>query len=78
MFTVSDLYLINRKIIGSLLNWGNSQPNYRIFSATQWSDIKNSTSNLKIQYPGILSTTIDNIQNGQQNNFYIIRTGYSN
>jgi hypothetical protein len=78
LFTVSDLYLINKKIIGSLINWDNSQPNYRIFLSPQWLDIKNSTLNLKTQYPGVLNTTIDNIQNGQQNNFYIVRTGYSN
>jgi hypothetical protein len=73
-FSVSDIYLQIKKSRGH--TW--SMPNYRIYTQTEHSIIRSSTTNLRLTYPGIQTTTTTSLTSGGVTNFYIIRTGYDN
>ena len=73
--TVSDSYNIYGKMSGRFASWVS--PNYRIFNSAQWSVINIGTTDLRLLYPGVQSTTITPV-NGGSTNFYLIRTGFTN
>jgi len=73
--TVSDSYNIYGKMSGRFASWVS--PNYRIFNSAQWSVINIGTTDLRLLYPGVQSTTIIPV-NGGSTNFYLIRTGFTN
>jgi len=73
-FSVSDIYLQIKKSRG--LTW--SIPNYRIYTQTEHSTIRLGTTDLRITYPGVQTTTASPLTNGGVTNFYILRTGYDN
>ncbi len=77
-FTISDVYYTRGMISGRFTNWLNPTPNYRLFLQNDWNVIKNSSSNLKLSYPGTQTVTINNPVNGGSTNFYLLRTGFSN
>jgi hypothetical protein len=73
--SISDSYLLNGRASGRFAAWPNS-PDYRLFNSTQWSVIKNGSTNLKTTYPGVQTLTISPI-NGGTATIYLLRTGYS-
>jgi len=73
-FTVSDIYLQIQKRNGK--TW--TMPNYRIFTQTEHTNIRATTSDLRSTITGTQSTTTGTLTNGGTTNFYIVRTGYSN
>jgi hypothetical protein len=73
--TITDVYLIFYRIATSGTTWPGSIPEYRLFTAAQWSAINTSNSNLKATHQGALSITIDNPTNGGSTNIYCIKTG---
>ena len=77
-FNVVDSYIIYGKISGRFVNWLNSYPNYRIFTAAQWGSINTGTTDLRVSTPGVQSITISAPTNGGTTNFYLIRTGILN
>jgi hypothetical protein len=74
--TISDVYLIFRRITTSGTTWSGTIPEYRLFTAAQWSVINASTSNLKATYQGASAITIDNPTNGGSTNIYCVKTGH--
>lgn len=72
---IADTYLLNGKVSGRFAAWPNS-PEYRLFTSTEWTTIKNGTSNLKSMYPGLQTLTITPI-NGGSTIIYLLRTGYN-
>lgn len=75
---VADSYYIYGRNSGKFANWVNPLPNYRIFTTTQWTTINSSTTDLRLTYPGVQTYTITSPVSGGSQNFYIVRTGYSN
>ena len=73
--SITDVFLIYSKVNSTILTWPNSTPDYRIFSATQWSTINSGTANMKSTLPGQQSLLIDGPVSGGTTNFYIVRTG---
>ena len=73
--SITDVFLIYSKVNSNILTWPNSTPDYRIFSATQWSTINSGTANMKSTLPGQQSLLIDGLVSGGTTNFYIVRTG---
>jgi hypothetical protein len=72
---ISDSYYIFMKKSGRFSSWGNSLPNSRIFTPSQYSILNSSTIDLRISYPGVQSFTINSPTNGGSSNFYLLRTG---
>jgi hypothetical protein len=73
-FTVSDIYLQIQKHNGKI--W--TMPNYRIFTQTEHTNIRATTSDLRSTITGTQSITTGVLTSGGSTNFYIVRTGYSN
>jgi hypothetical protein len=73
--SITDVFLTYSKANSNILTWPNSTPDYRIFSATQWSTINSGTANMKSTLPGQQSILIDGPISGGTTNFYIVRTG---
>jgi hypothetical protein len=71
--TISDVYLIYKKINGS--NWPINTPSYRLFTQSEWNTINTLTGNLTSSYPGQQSITLTNPTAGSSSTFYLIRTG---
>ena len=78
LLTVSDIYSIYAKINNNIANFQGTDPDYRIFTSTEWSVINSSTSDLTNTYVGVASVTIENIPNGQTYDFYVVRKGHRN
>jgi hypothetical protein len=76
ILSITDVVLIFQRKNNVIPSWLNSTPNYRLFTAAQWSVINGSNSNLKTTYSGTQSITMDNLSHNGATNFYIIRTGY--
>jgi hypothetical protein len=74
--TISDVYLIYKKINGS--NWPVNTPSYRLFTQSEWNTINTLTGNLTSSYPGQQSITLTNPTAGSNSTFYLIRTGKTN
>lgn len=74
--TISDAFLIHGKRSGLVSSF--TPPSVRFFTVTEWSTIKNSTSNLKSTIFGTSSVTINSPVRNGSSNFYLLSTGYSN
>lgn len=74
--TVSDAFLIYAKKSGLISNF--SLPSVRFFTSSEWTTIKNNTSNLKSTIPGSSSVTINSPVRNGSSNFYLLTTGFSN
>ena len=74
--TITDVYLIFAKIAG--LNWLPGVNSYFILNPTEWSQVKNSNTDLRTTYPGIKSIQINNLRTGDSTDFHLIRKGYYN
>lgn len=74
--SVSDSYLLFGKISGRFGVYPN-YPEYRLFNTTQWSLIKNGTTDMRTTYPGVQTMTITPI-NGGSSTIYLLRTGFTN
>jgi len=74
--TISDVYLTYMKMIGR--PWRSGVPNYRLFTASQWSTITSSSSNLKTILPGVQTYTVNGLINKGSSDYYLIRTGHAN
>jgi hypothetical protein len=74
--SITDIYLIFMKILGRA--WLPGIPNYRFLTALEWVTISNSSSDLRVTYPGTQTVEINNIEAGDSTNFYLLRTGYYN
>lgn len=75
VLSVTDVYLIFAKIIG-VTDWYPTVPEYRIFTAAQWSAINASTLNLTVSYPGVQSISINSLVSNSSSNFYLVKTGF--
>ena len=73
--SITDSYLLFGRISGRFAAFPNS-PDYRLFNSTQWSIIKNGSTNLKTTYPGVQTLTISPI-NGGSSTVYLLRTGFT-
>jgi hypothetical protein len=73
-FTVSDIYLQLQRVNGKRWN----VPNYRLFTLTQFNNIRASVIDLRAAIPGAQSFINETPANAGVTNFYIIRTGYAN
>ena len=76
VLSITDVVLIFQRKNSVIPAWLNSAPNYRLFTAAQWTVINGSNSNLKTTYNGAQSITVDNLSHNGTTNFYIIKTGY--
>jgi hypothetical protein len=72
---ISDSYYIFMKKSNRFSSWGNSLPDSRIFTPSQYSTLNSSTIDLRNSYPGVQSLTINSPTNGGSSNYYLIRTG---
>jgi hypothetical protein len=75
-FTISDIFGVYGKISGLIPSWITGVPSYRIFTASQWTTVKTSTTNTKLSIPGTQNMIIDPALNGGSANYYVIRTGF--
>jgi hypothetical protein len=73
--SITDVFLVYAKKSGLISTWPYSTPNYRIFTASQWSAINSSASNLVATYPGTQALTTPTLTSGGTTNFYIVKTG---
>lgn len=73
-FTISDLFTLYGRMNGIFTSFPYS-PNYWIFTSSQWTTIKTSTSNLKSSIPGTQNIIIDPATNGGTSNYYVVRAG---
>ena len=78
LLTVSDIYSIYAKISSNISNFPGTDPDYRIFTSTEWSTINSSTTDLTSTYVGVASITIENIPTGTIYDFYIVKKGHRN
>ena len=78
LLTISDIYSIYAKINGNLGSFPGSDPDYRIFTSTEWSVIESSNSDLTGTYSGVASITVENIPNGEVYDFYVVKRGHRN
>lgn len=76
-FTVSDVYSIFAKKNG-ILGAFQATPSTKILTASQWSIVNSSTSDLRSTYPGVQNITISNPTSGGTSNFYLLKVGYTN
>lgn len=76
VLTISDIYLMHRKINGA--PWPNGVPSYRIFTQSEWNVINSSSSNLIGTYGGSQSITLNNPPAGGSSTYYLIKTGHAN
>ena len=74
--TMTDVYLIFAKIAG--LSWLPGVNPYFILNPTEWSQVKNSNTDLRTTYPGIQSIEINNLRTGDSTNFHLLRKGHYN
>jgi hypothetical protein len=75
ILSIADVFLIYAKKSGLILTWPNTAPSYRIFTASQWSTINTSSSNLVSTYSGVQALTTTGLTSGGTSNFYIVKTG---
>jgi hypothetical protein len=75
ILSIADVFLIYAKKSGLILTWPNTTPSYRIFTASQWSTINTSSSNLVSTYSGVQALTTTGLTSGGTSNFYIVKTG---
>lgn len=73
--SITDVFLVHAKKSGLISTWPYSTPNYRIFTASQWSTINSSSSNLASTHPGVQSITTSTLSSSGTTNFYIVKTG---
>jgi hypothetical protein len=78
LLTISDVYSIYAKINNNISNFQSTDPNYRIFTSTEWSVINSSTSDLTSTYVGAVNIIIENIPNGEIYSFYVVKKGHRN
>ena len=77
--TISDTYYIYSRKNNRFLTWLNSIPNSRIFTPSQYLNINPFNSDLRTNYPGVQSVTINSPVSGTTTgNYYLVNTGYSN
>lgn len=76
--TISDIYSIYAKINNNINDYQGTDPNYRIFTSTEWATISAGTQDLTNTYVGVASITIEDIPNGEQYTFYVTRKGHRN
>lgn len=74
--TVSDAYYIGARKQGRFSSWVNTFTS-KLFTTTEYNDIKATSSNLKSTYAGVSSITINSPTSGGSSNFYLIAPGYS-
>jgi hypothetical protein len=72
---VSDQYLLFGKKSGLIPNW--SIPFSRIYTTTEYNNIKNSSTNVRSLYPGSSKISTTTLSSGGSANYYIISSGYS-
>jgi hypothetical protein len=75
ILSIADVFVVHAKRSGLISTWPYSTPNYRIFTASQWSTINSSSSNLVSTHPGVQSITTPTLTSGGTTNFYIVKTG---
>ena len=73
--TVSDQFLLFGKKSGLFSLWG-SLPLSRLYTSSEFTSIKNSTSNVRSSYPGVSTYTTPTLTSGSSLNLYLISTGY--
>ena len=76
--TISDVYSIYAKINNNISNFQGNDPEYRIFTSTEWGIINSSTSDITTQYVGVASITIENILNSATYDLFVVRKGHRN
>jgi hypothetical protein len=72
---VSDQYLLFGKKSGMIDSW--TIPFSRIYTPTEYINIRNSVTNVRGLYPGISKITTSILTSGGNANYYIISSGYS-
>jgi hypothetical protein len=73
-FTISDVFLTFMKT--NSRSWPSSYPNYRIFTKSEYSSIKASSSDLRSSIPGVQTFSKSSLTNKDSISLYIIRSGY--
>jgi hypothetical protein len=72
---VSDQYLLFGKKSGMITSW--TVPFSRIYTPTEYNNIRNSSTNVRGLYPGSSRITSSTLSSGGSANYYIISSGYS-
>jgi hypothetical protein len=72
---VSDQYLLFGKKSGMITSW--TVPFSRIYTPTEYNNIRNSSTNVRGLYPGSSRITSSTLSSGGNTNYYIISSGYS-
>ena len=72
---VSDQFLLFGKKSGLFLSWG-SLPISKLYTSSEYNSIRNSTSNVRLSYPGLSTYTTSTLTSGGSLNLYLISTGY--
>lgn len=73
-FTIADIFLTFMR--SNARAWPSGTPNYRIFTKSEFSTIKNSSSDLRSTIPGSSTYTQTGLANKDSVSLYIIRSGY--
>jgi hypothetical protein len=73
-FTISDIFLTFMRSNGR--SWPSGTPTYRIFTKSEFSTIKSSSSDLRSTIPGSSTYTQSGLTNKDSVSLYIIRSGY--
>jgi hypothetical protein len=72
---VSDQFLLFGKKSGLFSSWG-SLPISKLYTSSEYNSIRNSTSNVRLSYPGVSTYTTSTLTSGGSLNLYLISTGY--
>ena len=73
--TVSDQFLLFGKKSGLFSSCG-ILPVSKLYTSSEFTSIKNSTSNVRLTYPGLSTYTTSTLTSGGSLNLYLISTGY--
>ena len=72
---ISDKFLLMGKKTGLISTWGTI-PISMLYTSSQYSSIKNSSSNVRTTYPGLSTYTTSTLTSGGTLSLYLISTGY--
>ena len=72
---ISDKFLLMGKKTGLISTWG-TVPISMLYTSSQYSSIKNSSSNVRTTYPGLSTYTTSTLTSGGTLSLYLISTGY--
>ena len=74
--TITDIYSIYQRTHG--YPWKSGIPTHLYFSEADWSNIQNSSANLRSSIPGFQSIVINNAITSDTTNARLVKVGFKN